>query len=168
MTNSGHRNRPGLRPYVAWLLILAAASAVADVRELEWRELMPATEAQAWIDSQTSIDHTGGTAPRFQSVATVPELDGIEARIAGFVVPVETTADGKLSEFFLVPFFGACIHVPPPPANQIIYGRLEKPIDMVEIWDAFWMQGRLNIEDVSNDTADAAYTMQVESLRLYE
>jgi len=152
----------------AVLLVLAATVAAADVRELEWRELMPASEAQAWIDSQTAIDHTGVAAPRFQSVATVPELDGAEARIAGFVVPIETTADGKLSEFFLVPFFGACIHVPPPPANQIIYGRLAEPIDMVEIWDAFWMQGTLKVEDIRNDTADAAYTMDVESLRLYE
>jgi uncharacterized protein len=66
-----------------------------------------------------------------------------------------------------VPYFGACIHVPPPPANQIIYGRLEDPIPMVNIWDAFWMEGQLNIEDVSNDTAASAYTMDVTKLELY-
>jgi hypothetical protein len=77
------------------------------------------------------------------------------------------TAEGKLKEFFLVPYFGACIHVPPPPANQIIYGRLADPIEMVNIWDAFYMEGTLNVEDVSNETADSAYTMDVDALVLY-
>ena len=66
-----------------------------------------------------------------------------------------------------MPYFGACIHVPPPPANQIVYGRLDEPIEMVNIWDAFWMEGTLNIEDVSNETADSAYTMDVDTLELY-
>ncbi|MDT8450849.1 MAG: DUF3299 domain-containing protein [Wenzhouxiangellaceae bacterium] len=152
------------------LLLLTAFSlhAAADVRELEWPDLMPEEESQAWIDNQMSVDHTGaGPSPAFQSSTTVGELDGEQVRIPGFVVPVETTPEGKLSEFFLVPYFGACIHIPPPPANQIIYGRLEEPVEMVNIWDAFWMQGTLHIEDVSNETADSAYTMDVSSLTLY-
>lgn len=53
------------------------------------------------------------------------------------------------------------------PAKQIIYGRLEKPIPMVNIWDAFWMEGQLDIEDISNETAASAYTMNVTRLELY-
>ncbi len=156
-----------LRTITACLLIIPALS-FADTREIEWNELMPEEESQAWIENQTSVDHSGaGPSAVFQSSRTIGELDGQELRIAGFVVPVETTAEGKLKEFFLVPYFGACIHLPPPPANQIIYGRLENPIDMINIWDAFWMEGTLNVEDVSNETADAAYTMDVDSLVLY-
>ncbi|HMB37562.1 MAG TPA: DUF3299 domain-containing protein, partial [Wenzhouxiangellaceae bacterium] len=137
-------------------------------REIEWNDLMPEEDSKAWIENQTGIDHSGtGPGEVFQSSRTIGELDGQELRIAGFVVPVETTAEGKLEEFFLVPYFGACIHLPPPPANQIIYGRLENPIDMINIWDAFYMEGTLNVEDISNDTADAAYTMDVDSLVVY-
>lgn len=151
------------------LLALMPALVLADYRELEWLELMPKSEADAWLSGQGAVDHSGASpVEAFQSAATVGELDGQEIRIPGFVVPVETTAEGLLKEFFLVPYFGACIHVPPPPANQIIYGRLEEPIEMVNIWDAFWMEGTLNIEDVSNETADAAYTMDVAALKLYE
>lgn len=158
---------PIFRILTACLLLLPAFAA-ADAREIEWNELMPEEESKAWIENQTGVDHTGaGPSEIFQSRITVGELDGQEVRIAGFVVPVETTAEGKLKEFFLVPYFGACIHVPPPPANQIIYGRLSDPIDMVNIWDAFYMEGTLNIEDVSNETADSAYTMDVDSLVLY-
>ena len=142
--------------------------AQADVREIEWVELMPEEELEAWLKESSEINHSGFRAPEpFQSFRTIPEMDGIQARIPGFVVPIETDGDGNLTEFFLVPYFGACIHVPPPPANQIIYGRLEKPIPMVNIWDAFWMEGTLNVEDVANDTAASAYTMDVTKLELY-
>jgi len=156
------------RLFLAVLILLLAAPAAADYREIEWLELMPEDEAEAWMKDQRGVDHSGGMMVNtFQSDETVPELDGQQLRIPGFVVPVETTEDGRLREFFLVPYFGACIHVPPPPANQIIYGRLDEPIEMVNIWDAFWMEGTLNIEDVSNETADAAYTMDVDRLVLY-
>jgi len=151
-------------------LVLISGAALAEVREIEWNDLMPKDEAQAWIDRQLGIDRSGAgpSSNVFQSFVTVGELDDTQVRLPGFVVPVETTAEGLLSEFFLVPYFGACIHVPPPPANQIIYARLEKPIPMVNIWDAFWMEGTLHIEDVRNETADSAYTMDVKRLRLYE
>ena len=160
---------PLTRIAVAALLLLPAL-VQADVRTLEWLDLMPEDEAQAWIDDQTNIDHSGFDAPEepFQSFRTVGELDGQHVRLPGFVVPIETNEDGDLVEFFLVPYFGACIHLPPPPANQIIYGRLDEPMEMIDIWDAFWMEGTLNIEDVSNETAASAYTMDVESLTLYD
>jgi hypothetical protein len=83
-------------------------------------------------------------------------------------VPSQTTEDGKLSEFFLVPYFGACIHVPPPPPNQIILARTKKPIDMTEIYDAFWVTGTLKIEKTESDIAATAYTIDVEQVKLYE
>lgn len=157
------------RIFLTALALMLAAPAAADYREIEWLELMPEEEAEAWMKDQEGVDHSGGMMVNtFQSDKTVPEMDGRDIRVPGFVVPVETTETGQLKEFFLVPYFGACIHVPPPPANQIIYGRLDEPIEMVNIWDAFWMEGTLNIEDISNETADAAYTMDVDALVLYE
>ena len=158
-----------MQKIISVLLLAGLASQVlAEPRELEWMELMPKDEAEAWLNDSASVDHSGFSAPEpFQSFRTVGEFDGIEARIPGFVVPIETDGEGNLKEFFLVPYFGACIHVPPPPANQIIYGRLEEPIPMVNIWDAFWMEGTLNIEDISNETAASAYTMDVSRLELY-
>ncbi len=149
-------------------LLLVAPVLAEEPREIEWLDLMPAEEADAWLSEAAEVDHSGFDAPEpFQSDIPVPEFDGQSIRIPGFVVPVETDGKGKLREFFLVPYFGACIHVPPPPTNQIIYGRLEEPLPMVDIWDAFWMEGTLNVEDVSNDTADSVYTMDVDRLVLY-
>ncbi len=156
------------QPLLFTLCLLLPLSVLAELRELEWMELMPEEEFNSWLEDSAQIDHSGFSAPEpFQSFRTMPELDGIDARIPGFVVPIETDGRGNLKEFFLVPYFGACIHVPPPPANQIIYGRLAEPIPMVNIWDAFWMEGTLNIEDIENDTAASAYTMDVDRLVLY-
>lgn len=153
-----------------WLLLILSLPLAlsAAPREIEWLELMPEEEAEAWLNDQSVIDHSGFFMPEpFQSFKTIPELDGQEVRIPGFVVPIETDAEGNLTEFFLVPYFGACIHLPPPPANQIIYGRLKEPIPMINIWDAFWMEGQLNIENIENQTAASAYTMDVSTLELY-
>lgn len=156
--------------YIALIILLipVALATASTPRELEWLELMPEDEAEAWLAEADTIDHTGFEPPDpFQSFRTVDDLDGETVRIPGFVVPVETDERGNLKEFFLVPYFGACIHVPPPPANQIIYGRMTEPVPMVNIWDAFWMEGELEIEHISNETAASAYTMKVDKLELY-
>jgi hypothetical protein len=56
----------------------------------------------------------------WDSAPTEPSLAGMRVRLPGFAIPLEAKAD-KVSEFLLVPYFGACIHSPPPPANQIIH-----------------------------------------------
>src|SRR5690606_42145125 len=67
----------------------------------------------------------------------VQAMNGRRIRLPGFVVPLE--GDGKtVREFLLVPYFGACIHVPPPPANQLIHVMPDQPIpgewNMVPVW----------------------------------
>ena len=73
-----------------------------------------------------------------------------------------------MTEFFFVPYFGACIHVPPPPPNQILYVRLKKSVKQPEIWDPYWIKGNLKIESFANDTAATAYTMDADVLMPYQ
>ena len=63
-------------------------------------------------------------------VNVIPELDGQSIKIAGFVIPLEFE-NKRITQFFLVPFYGACIHVPPPPPNQII---LVKGSNGIGLW----------------------------------
>lgn len=149
-------------------LCLAPILWAKEVRELDWLEMMPQDEVDALTQAPT-VDHTGMfKMEQTGSFRTIPDLDKQQVKIAGYIVPVEVTADNKLKEFFIVPYFGACIHVPPPPPNQIIYARLESPIDMTEIYDAFWIEGQLNVETIHNDLASSAYTMDVRSVTLWE
>ena len=147
----------------------AAASANKDdVRELDWLELMPADELEA-LQNAPTVAHDGNFTPLQEGTFnTVPEMDGVRGKIPGYIVPVETDADGKLTEFFLVPYFGACIHVPPPPPNQIIHGRLDTPIEMTDIYAAYWIEGTLKSERFENDVAATAYIMEVDKVYLWE
>ena len=140
--------------------------APGQLHTLEWTELLP--EEEKGIAKQV-VDHTGlgvtDILPR--SSNTVGGLDGIKAKIPGFIVPVELADNNLVKEFFLVPYFGACIHVPPPPPNQIIYARLATPEDLSNIYDAYWISGTLRVEDVVNDVAASAYVMEVEAVELF-
>jgi hypothetical protein len=159
-----------------WVLVLLALSLAAWVhaekadepRETDWLELMPAEEVEAMMNAATEIDH--GLSMRAQQTGTfntIKEFDGREIKIAGYIVPIETTEDGKMREYFLVPYFGACIHVPPPPPNQIIYVRMDEPVAMTDIWEAYWVTGTLKIERFESDIAATAYTMRGRSVRPY-
>jgi hypothetical protein len=76
-------------------------------------------------------------------------LNGQKVRIAGFVVPLERKGE-QILEFLLVPYFGACIHVPPPPANQIIHVIPDKPVSGMKTMDAMWVSGTLKLDPRRN------------------
>lgn len=89
-------------------------------------------------------------------------------RLPGFVVPVEYNDDQVITEFFLVPYFGACIHVPPPPPNQIIYVKYPQGLNLTALYDPFWIEGTLQTELMQNDIALAAYSINAETVKPYE
>jgi hypothetical protein len=137
-------------------------------RELDWLELMPKDEVTA-LNEAPAVDHAGMFKMEQQgSFRTIAELDGTYVKLPGYIVPVDVSDDQKMSGFFLVPYFGACIHVPPPPPNQIVYVTLAEPIDVTDIYDAFWIEGTLKIETVQKDIAASAYVLKADKVTLYE
>lgn len=76
-------------------------------------------------------------------------LIGQGVRIAGYVVPLEETREG-LKEFLLVPYHGACVHTPPPPANQIVHVKPRGPVKGIRSMDTVWVAGVLSY--VRNDS----------------
>lgn len=150
------------------LSAIPLAFAEDEPRELDWLELMPQDEVDAMSEAP-AVDHNGMFKQQQQgSSRTIPEMDKQHIRIAGYIVPVEVNADNQMSEFFIVPYFGACIHVPPPPPNQIILARLAKPMPVTEIYDAYWIEGTLRVEAIQNDIAAAAYTLTADKVTLWE
>jgi len=81
---------------------------------------------------------------------------------------VPLTFDGdNIIEFLLVPNLGACIHVPPPPANQIIYIKSAKGLKAEQINSAVWVSGMLNAKSVSTIVANVGYTINEASVTSY-
>jgi hypothetical protein len=156
------------------LLLCFTSLAQAAPPELDWLELMPPEDRKA-LEEMPEIEHNTPESDGFSdlgglkqatglpevmySAKTVPALNGKEIRLGGYPVPLETDSKGRSTEFFLVPYPGACIHVPPPPPNQIVMVRYPSGIMLDDIYAPLWVDGTLNIEPVSNDLADAAYAI---------
>ncbi|MFT5117199.1 MAG: hypothetical protein ACI9NY_000728 [Kiritimatiellia bacterium] len=103
-----------------------------------------------------------------QSVSIKEELRNKNIRIAGFVVPVEYGDNQVITEFFLVPYFGACIHMPAPPPNQIIYVKYSAGLTIDALYDPFWIEGQLLTAIVENDIALSAYSIKADNIKPYE
>jgi hypothetical protein len=96
-----------------------------------------------------------------------PAMDGQKIRIPGFVVPLEFDEDQTISQFFLVPYFGACLHMPPPPPNQIILVDAPEGVQMSALYEPFWLEGEVSTVVTENDMAKSAYAMQLHKLSPY-
>ncbi len=115
--------------------------------------------------SGSAIEHRYQQALTSQDIR--PEFNGRHVRIPGFIVPLEFDDLQTITTFFLVPFFGACIHMPPPPPNQIIYAEYEPGMRLEALYDPFWINGTLTTNMVENDMATAAYSLTVSAIEPY-
>jgi len=152
------------------LTLSTAAAANTELREIDWLDMIPPDElAELENMPPIELDHSGATpAPVLGSSRTVPAMDGVEGRLPGYIVPLAADDKNRVTEFFLVPYYGACIHVPPPPGNQIVHVKLDRPIANVQIWNPYWIEGTLRIRGTSNEVAQAAYAFDVDRVVPYE
>lgn len=86
------------------------------------------------------------------------DMQGARIRLPGYVVPLELS-QGSVREFLLVPYFGACIHSPPPPANQIVLVRLDRPASL-QTMDAVWVWGELGVHRSRTEWGQSGYRLQ--------
>ena len=140
-----------------------------DVLELDWLDLIPEQERNMFnaFGKPVTADHSGGAAPQTKIGNVRSELNGSSVKIPGFVIPLEGD-DEKVTEFLLVPFLGACIHVPPPPPNQIIYVRFKDGAPIQQLWDVVYIVGTLKTETVSHELAEVGYVIEGTGLEDYE
>ena len=97
-----------------------------------------------------------------------PSMNGARIRIPGFIVPLEVVRH-QITEFLLVPYFGGCIHVPPPPANQIIHVFPSRPLkNGMQSMDAVWISGVLETLPSTTDMGSAGYRMKAEVVEPYK
>jgi hypothetical protein len=165
-----------LLPMVALLASLATWG--DDVRELRWAELIP--EGAPAAAPPVPLHGMGNLADALAAEATptarqpdvnapvVQALDGVEARLPGYIVPLEVSEEGRVTEFLLVPYFGACIHVPPPPSNQIVHVTTELGVPLALLYEPYWVEGPLRVRRGSSELADTGYAMEADKIYPYE
>jgi len=155
------------------------ATKTGAFRETRWYELMP----QGWDPNQEArrlqqgLRGVGDTDPR--AIAMLQKLrnlwddapinralEGAAVRLPGYVVPLEASGRG-VKEFLLVPYFGACIHSPPPPSNQIVHVRLQRPVPGVHAMDTVWISGTLRGERSDSRAGISSYAMDAVAVEQY-
>jgi uncharacterized protein len=96
------------------------------------------------------------------------KLNGVQVRVPGFMVPLEDW-EQQVTEFILVPYFGACIHVPPPPPNQMAHVMMTRSRKVeVNLWDPVWVVGILKIENVESPYGVVGYQVTAERIQPYD
>ena len=118
------------------------------------------------IEITTPFEDEDSYVQAATSANVIPELDGQFIQIPGFVVPLDFK-NKHVTQFLLVPYFGACIHVPPPPPNQIILVTFPKGLKERNMNDPIWISGKLSTTLVENDLATSAYSLQAHSYKEY-
>lgn len=150
-------------------ITLSSWAAHAEPLQLNWIDLVP-EDQRAQFDiagMPTTSTHDGDAAQQPMTGTVRTELDGSEVKIPGFVIPLEGDAN-NITEFLLVPYFGACIHVPPPPPNQIIYVKFPSGAPVQELWDVVYVVGELKAETMEHELAQTGYLLNGVRLEVYE
>ncbi len=148
----------------------AKTGKAAEFREISWDDLIPADWDPQKFFADLKLDSLEDNDPRTAEIMqrmraewdrapVVERLAGARVRIPGFVVPLET--DGKtIREFLLVPYFGACVHVPPPPANQLIHVMPDKPVPAAWNMMPVWVSGVLAVARFDSEMGNAGYQLR--------
>ena len=155
----------------------AAPAAATNVKEINWEALTPANWNPMKTFNAMNLGAMSDGDPRAQkaleqlreawnNAPVHSALNGTRIRIAGFVVPLDGQR-GQVSEFLLVPYFGACIHTPPPPSNQIIHVNTAQPLKGETASDAVWVSGVLETVRSETGMGNAGYRMKAETIVPY-
>jgi hypothetical protein len=143
------------------------------ILDLDWKELLPERERAHFTATAPPPIHDyrgegGPPAVQAQDFNVNKSLEGVTVRLPGFIVPLEAVKNGGVSEFLLVPYFGSCIHVPPPPPNQIVYVHTSKRAGIESIYDAYWITGKLHLQTKTTRLGATAYELSADKIEVYK
>lgn len=167
------------RVLLSLLLLVVTPLWASEPRTLEWSQLVPpgASLIRQALAPMHDLSQLGDalaaeSAPaarqQVPNAPVVKALDGQQVRLPGYIVPLEVSEEGRTTEFLLVPYYGACIHVPPPPSNQIVHIVSEMGVRVEDLYQPYWIEGRMQVKAASSELADAGYQMEAEKIYAYE
>jgi len=134
--------------------------------DLDWSDLLPKGQTNIPNSIRSLLPHDE-TAPMSSrqpdSTGVRPDWNGQTVRLPGFIVPVDYSGSG-VTAFILVPFVGACVHVPPPPANQLVFVSSEVPYETKGLYEPVHVIGQFSISSMSTHLAQVGYALTADSI----
>ncbi len=143
-----------------------------EIVDLDWLDLIPEDEAGVLWESMrrlSGVIQHGELTTGFdqeEAQALTDEYNGKIIRIPGYMVPIDFDATG-VTTFILAPFVGACIHVPPPPANQLILVTAKEPYDFKGLFDPVYVTGLFGAAVNATLLAQIGYAMSGDVIEPY-
>ena len=163
------------------MLLLSVSSPLwaAEPRVLTWEDMIPPDAPKiapitapihnlSGLSDALSVESAPAAHQQAPHAPVVKALDGENVRLPGYIVPLEVSEEGRVIEFLLVPYFGACIHVPPPPSNQIVHVTSELGVKVEELYQPYWIEGPMQVKATTSELADAGYQMEADKILVYE
>ncbi|ATG45523.1 putative protein in bacteria (plasmid) [Phaeobacter piscinae] len=141
----------------------------ATPREIMWEDLIPPGVPYSEIIGEGDLDMENDTwSPIYDTNATIlnETLNGAFIKMPGFIIPFEISSDG-VTDFMLVPYVGACIHTPPPPANQLIMVSTRTPWPGDMLWDPVWVTGTMRTQLQSTKLGQTGYSISADEMEVY-
>lgn len=141
---------------IAWEALELPGQGMADIM----RKYQPQLDAVSDNDQAAGDQLIDKLQAELNAAPINPELNGKKIKLSGFVTPLEIDEkQGKVKEFLLVPYFGACIHVPPPPVNQtlLIRPQPEHTINLEQIYSGVTVSGIITTKASTTKLAQAGY-----------
>ena len=155
-----------------------SASVPSQTRTIGWEQLIPAGWDPYKDLKALNLDTLKDNDPKaeealkkmrkmWDNAPINPLILGESVRLPGYVVPLEDLAAG-IKEFLLVPYFGACVHSPPPPANQIVHVLLDKPVKNLRLMDVVWVNGPMSATKTDSHMGVASYRIDAKAVTPYQ
>ncbi len=168
---------PQVQPALSAEAAPAGASTPKAVRTIGWEQLIPAGWDPYKDLKALNLEGLKDNDPRaeealkkmrkmWDNAPINPLILGHNVRLPGYMVPLEDLPEGT-KEFLLVPYFGACVHSPPPPANQIVHVVLDKANKRFRLMDVVWVTGTLSATKTDSHMGVASYRMDAKALMPY-
>jgi hypothetical protein len=140
-----------------------------DFIDLDWVDLLPEGETslpQELLDLTTDHSKTNQSTTQAASSGTRTDWNGQTVRLPGFIVPLEYSGTG-VTAFILVPFVGACVHVPPPPANQLVFVTTNTPYQSKGLYEPVNVIGMFGTSALKTQIAEIAYALSADQIVPY-
>jgi uncharacterized protein len=136
--------------------------------DLKWSDLVPLGETiiPPGLQSAFGHDESAMASEQPESSGVRRDWNGMIVRLPGFIVPIEYSGSG-VTAFILVPFVGACVHVPPPPANQLVFVTTEKPYESSGLFEAVNVIGMFGTASTRTQLADIGYALSADRIEPY-
>ena len=154
---------------IAASTLLPGLARAADYIDLDWEDLLPEDQSNLPKALRSLLPHDEELPLSSQqpvSNGVRSDWDGQTVRIPGFIVPIDYSGTG-VTAFILVPYVGACVHVPPPPANQLVFVTTPEPYESDGLFEPVTVTGKFGVSFLTTHLAEIGYALSADKIERY-